>query len=194
MQIIKKSSNGIQSLPLESMLLAQRRIFLTGVITTESANTVLQQLLYLESEDDRDPVKLLINSPGGEVGAGLMLYDQMKGMKLPVDIYCTELCANMAAVLLAGGTHGHRFILKHSKVKINEVLVSVSSGRTIGDALSVQRKAESIFETERTIVDLLSSDTGCHHKQIERLISDNVLMNSEEAVNFGICDEIVNRV
>lgn len=194
MQIIKKSSSGIQSLPLESMLLAQRRIFLTGVITTESANTVLQQLLYLESEDDRDPVKLLINSTGGEVGAGLMLYDQMKGMKVPIDIYCTELCANMAAVLLAGGTHGHRFILKHSKVNFNKVLVSVPSGRIIGDALSVQRKAESILETEKTIVDLLSSDTGCHHKQIERLISDNILMNSEEAVSFGICDAVVHRV
>lgn len=103
MQIIKKSSNGIQSLPLEAVLLAQRKIFLTDTITTKSANMVLQQLLYLESEDPLAPVKLLIDSPGGEVNAGLMLYDQIKGMDVPIEMYCTELAASMAAVILAGG-------------------------------------------------------------------------------------------
>ena len=112
MQVIKKSSAGIQSLPLEAMLLAQRIIFLNGEITTDSADLILKQLLYLESEDTHEPVKLVINSPGGSVSAGLMLYQQIKGMELPIDIYCTEMAASMAAVILAGGRPGHRFIMK----------------------------------------------------------------------------------
>ena len=114
MHVIKNSSSGIQPVPLDAALLAHRTIFLTGELTMEAADLVLRQLLHLEIEDDRSPIKLIINSPGGEVDAGLMLYDQLKGMEVPVDIYCVGVAAGIAAVLVSGGKRGHRFILEHS--------------------------------------------------------------------------------
>lgn len=194
MQIIKKSSSGIQSLPLDAMLLAQRKVFLTDTITTKSANAVLQQLLFLESEDSSAPIKLIIDSPGGEVNAGLMLYDQIKGMDVPIEMYCVELAASMAAIILAGGKPGHRFILKHSKVMIHEPLISSSSGGVCGSASSIQKTAESILETKRILTELLAQDTGRSVEEIENAVSYDNFMNAEEAVAFGICDIIVNRV
>ncbi|MGM9661283.1 MAG: ClpP family protease [Faecousia sp.] len=194
MQIIKKSSSGIQSLPLDAMLLAQRKVFLSEAITTKSANAVLQQLLFLEGEDSNAPIKLIIDSPGGEVNAGLMLYDQIKGMDVPIEMYCTELAASMAAVILAGGRPGHRFILKHSKVMIHEPLISSSSGGICGSASSIAKTAESILETKRVMTELLAQDTGRTIEEIEKAVSFDNFMNAEEAVTFGICDSIVDRV
>ena len=112
MQVIQKSSSGTQSFPLDAMLLAQRTVFLTGEINTSTVNAIIQQLLFLESADATAPIKLIITSPGGTVQAGLALYDQLKGMTVPIDLYCVELAASMAAVILAGGRRGHRFILR----------------------------------------------------------------------------------
>ena len=181
MDIIKKSSVGIQSLPLDAMLLSQRTIFLTEEITTNSATEILKQLLFLESEDTSEPIKLIINSPGGQVSAGLMLYDQLKSMTVPVDLYCVELAASMAAVILAGGTPGHRFILKHSKVMIHEPFIT--AGGVGGNASSVQ-----------TLVELLAQDTGRSVEEIQESLSYDNYMNAEGAVAFGICDGIVDRV
>lgn len=194
MQVIKKSSAGIQSLPLEAMLLAQRIIFLNGEITTDSADLILKQLLYLESEDTHEPVKLVINSPGGSVSAGLMLYQQIKGMELPIDIYCTEMAASMAAVILAGGRPGHRFIMKMGRTMIHEPLVSPSGGGISGSASSIQKTAESIMETKRVLTKLIASDTGHTVEEIEEGISFDNYMNAEESVAFGICDAVVERV
>lgn len=194
MEVIKKSSAGIQSLPLDAMLLAQRIIFLNGEITTDSADLILKQLLYLESEDDHEPVKLIINSPGGSVSAGLMLYQQIKGMELPIDIYCTELAASMAAVILAGGRPGHRFIAKMGRTMIHEPLISSSRGGIGGSASSIQKTAESIMETKRKLTELLAGDTGHTVEEIEENISFDNFMNAEESVAFGICDAVVDRV
>ncbi len=192
MDIIKKSSVGIQSLPLDAMLLSQRTIFLTEEITTNSATKILKQLLFLESEDNSEPIKLIINSPGGQVSAGLMLYDQLKSMTVPVDLYCVELAASMAAVILAGGKPGHRFILKHSKVMIHEPFIT--AGGVGGNASSVQKTAESILETKRTLVELLAQDTGRSVEEIQESLSYDNYMNAEGAIAFGICDGIVDRV
>ncbi|KIR01327.1 ATP-dependent Clp protease proteolytic subunit [Lachnospiraceae bacterium TWA4] len=176
------------------MLLAQRKIFLTDTITTQSANLILQQLLYLESEDNREPIQLIINSPGGAVDAGLMLYDQIKGMETPIKMYCTELAASMAAIILASGKPGNRFILEHSKVMIHEPLISPSDGGVCGSATSIQKTAQSIMETKNILTKLLAKDTGRSVKEIEQAIVYDNLMNAKEAVDFGICDIIVNRI
>ncbi len=190
--IIKKSSSGIQSLPLDSILLSQRKVFLSGGITMESASKIIQQLLFLESEDQTAPIELYLSSPGGEVNAGLMLYDQLKGMNgIPIKTYCTGLAASMAAILLAGGQKGRRFILPHSKVMIHEPLISGGLG---GSASSIQRTAESIMETKNITTKLLAQDTGRSIKQIEQAISYDNFMNAEQAVAFGICDAIVYRI
>ena len=194
MEVIKKSSAGIQSLPLDAMLLAQRIIFLKGEITTDSADLVLKQLLYLESENKNEPVKLIINSPGGSVSAGLMLYQQIKGMELPIDIYCTELAASMAAVILAGGRPGHRFITRMGRTMIHEPIISGSGGGVSGSASSIQKTAESIMETKHRLTELLAKDTGHTVREIEKSISFDNFMNAEESVAFGICDAVVDRV
>lgn len=191
MQIIKKSSAGIQSLPLDAMLRAQRKIFLSDTITMETANSILQQLLFLESEDSTSPIEVYISSPGGEVCAGLLIYDQLRGMDIPIKMYCTGLAASMAAVILAGGQKGNRYILKHSKVMIHEPLIAGSVG---GSATSIQRTAESIMETKRIMTELLARDTGHTMEEIERAVSYDNFMNAEEAVAFRICDAILDRV
>ena len=192
MQIINKSSSGIQCLPLNSVMLSMRKIFLSGEITMDSANEIIQQLLFLENEDDVEPISILINSPGGEVNAGLMIYDQLKGMKdTPIKMYCTGIAASMAAILLAGGQKGNRFILPHSKVMIHEPLIANGVG---GSATSIQRTAESIMETKRITTELLARDTAKTVEEIGKAISYDNFMNAEEAVSFGICDKIICRV
>lgn len=193
MYVVRKNHAGMQSLPLDAMLLSQRMIFLTDSITTKSATTILQQLLFLENEDNHNPIKLIINSSGGEVSAGLTLYDQIKGMDVPIDIYCTEIAASMAAILLAGGKRGHRFILKSSRVMIHEPLLTSSSGMC-ASASSLQKTAESIIETKRLLNQLLAQDTGRTLKEIEQAVSYDNYMNAEQAVAFGICDAIVDRI
>lgn len=193
MQIIKKSSSGIQSIPLNSILLSQRKVFLSDTITMESANTIIQQLLFLESEDSSSPIEIYISSPGGEVNAGLMLYDQLKGMNnIPIKMYCTGLAASMAAIILAGGQKHNRLILPHSKVMVHEPLISGSG--VSGSATSIQRTAESIMETKRIMTELLAQDTGRPVEEIYKAISYDNFLNAEEAVTFGICDAIINRV
>lgn len=194
MQVIKKTNSGIQNLSLDAVLLDRRKVFLSGGIDSESVDLVVKQLLFLESMDEREPIQLIINSPGGEVLAGLYLYDQLKGMKVPIDIYCAEMAASMAAILLAAGRKGHRYILKHSKVMIHEPLISSSSGGISGSASSIAKSAESIMQTKRDLVTILAQDTGRSEKEIEKAVSYDNFMTAEEAVKFGICDKIVERI
>ena len=192
MNIIKKSCSGIQTVPLNSYWLSQRKIFLSDSITMETANTTIQQLLFLECEDKTAPIEIYLSSTGGEVDAGLMLYDQLKGMSdLPIKTYCTGLTASMAAILVAGGQKGRRFIMPHSKVMLHEPLILGGVG---GSATSIQRTAESIMETKQIITKLLVQDTGNSIELIEQAISYDNYMNAEQAVKFGICDAVVSRI
>lgn len=192
MNVIKKSNSGLQSLPIDSMLLSQRKIFLDDEITTESANLTLKQLIYLGEESD-DPINIYISSPGGEVNAGLMLYDQLKGMTdVTINMYCTGLAASMAAIILAGGQKGNRFVLPHSKVMIHEPLIA---GRGItGSATSIQQTAASIMQTKKIMSELLAHDTGRSLEEISNAISYDHYMNATEAIEFGIVDAIVEKI
>ena len=190
MNVIRKTSSGIQSLSLDAVLLDKRMIFLSGVITSASVDLIVKQLLFLEGLDERERVKLIINSSGGEVEAGLFLYQQIKGMDVPIDLYCTELAASMAGILLAGGKHG-RYILKSGRVMIHEPLISASSG----SASQIARTAETILDTKRRLNQLLANDTNRPIEEIEKLVADgDHWFTAEEAVAFGICDAIVDRV
>lgn len=193
MNIIKRSNSGLQSLQLDSVLLSQRKIFLYGEITAESANLILKQLIYLECESSDDPIKLYISSPGGEVNAGLMLYDQLKGMRnIPIKMYCTGLAASMAAIILASGQKGNRFILPHSKVMLHEPLIAGSG--IGGSAASVQRTAESIVETKKIVCELLANDSGKSIEEITKAISYDNFLNASKAKDFGIVDAIVEKI
>lgn len=194
MNVIKKSSSGIQSIGLDAVLLDKRMIFLSGIITSKSVDLIVKQLLFLESLDEQEPIKLIINSPGGEVEAGLFLYQQVKGMNIRIDIYCTELAASMAGILLAGGKYG-RYILRNGRVMIHEPLISASSGGISGSATQIARTAETILDTKRQLNQLLANDTKRPIKEIEKIVADgDHWFTAEEAVKFGICDAIVDRV
>lgn len=176
------------------MLLLQRRLFLTEAITAASAEEIVKQLLYLESEDDRTPIRMIINSPGGDVSAGLMLYDQMKGMTVPIETCCAGTAASMAVFLLAGGASGGRSILKHGRVMLHEPLLSNTECLN-GSASSVQQTAEALLETKRCLTGLLARDTGRSPKEIESVLTrESRSFTAEEAVRFGICDAVTDRI
>lgn len=191
MDVIVKNSRGMLLIPVKSRLLSERKVFIDGEITTVIANEFMHVLMHLIQEDPEAPVSIYIDSPGGSVQAGLTMYDLIKGLEMTVDIYCTGMAASMAAILLAGGQKGHRFILPHAKIMIHEPLIAGGVG---GSATSIQKTAESIMETKRLTVDLMSADTGKSRKEVEEAIAFDNYMNAHEAVKFGIADAIVKSV
>lgn len=187
MNTIIKSSNGISLAPIESRLLSDRKIFIEGEITAASACEFVRAIMLLVKEDADKPIDIYINSPGGEVNAGLMIYDTLKGVKTEINLHCIGMAASMAAIILAGGKKGHRFILRHSRTMIHEPLITGGVG---GSATSIKRTAESIMETKRISVELLASDTGKTRNEVEAAISFDNYMNAEESIAFGLCDDI----
>ena len=186
-----RTSHGNTFISIESHLITERKIFILGEITSESACEFIQELMYLKSQDDKKMIRIYVNSPGGQVDAGLMIYDALKGLDMEYEIYCIGLAASMAAIILAAGQKGRRFILPHSKVMIHEPLMNGGVG---GSATSIQKTAESIMEVKRNTVRLLAADTGKTIRQVEKAISFDNFMNAKEAVDFGICDKIVTDI
>ena len=185
-----ESAYGTREVSLTTRHLMNRMIFLTGAIDGEMANNFLSQFIYLEQESD-EPVTIYINSPGGEVNAGLMIYDTIRGSSLPIDMVCTGMAASMAAILLAGGQKGRRYILKHSKVMIHEPLISNGVG---GSATSIKNISDSILETREVVNGILAEHTGKSIEEINDATNFDNYMNAEEAIEFGICDEIITNV
>ncbi len=183
-----ENANGIREVPLYTRHLMNRIIFITGEINSASANIILAQLLYLENES-HNPITIYINSPGGEVNAGLMIYDAFKASCLEKKMICTGMASSMAAIILAGGTKGKRYILKHSKVMIHEPLLANGVG---GSATSIRNISESILETRDVVNGILAKDTGKSLEEINKATSFDNYMNADEAIEFGICDKIIN--
>ena len=189
-----KTANTTQLVPLETFLLEEGKVYITDAITDESANPFMQQIMYLEQKYPNRAIHIYINSPGGVIDAGLAIRDIIKGLekkKIEVTIYCVQMAASMAAILLAAGPKGHRKILKSSKTMIHEPLIS---GGVSGSATTIQKTAETIMETKRRSVELLAEDTGKSLAEVEAAISFDHYMNAEESVEFGLCDEIVEYI
>lgn len=184
-----ESAHGTREVSLTTRHLMNRNMFLQGSIDSEMANDFLSELLYLEESDE--PVTLYINSPGGEVGAGLMIYDAIQGSKLTINMICTGLAASMAAIVFAGGQKGRRYILPHSKVMIHEPLISGGVG---GSATSIKNISDSILGTRKTLNRILAKHTGKSEKEINKATSFDNTMNAEEAVRFGLCDKITTSI
>ena len=182
------SAQGTREVALSTRHLMNRRIFLTGEINTETADSFLSQFLFLKSESD-EPIEIYINSPGGQVNDGLMIYDLIQGSTIPVNMICTGMAASMAAILLAGGQKGRRFILPHSKVMIHEPLISGGVG---GSASSIRNISESIMETRDIVNGILAKHTGKTIEEVNAATSFDHYMNAKESMEFGICDAIKN--
>lgn len=185
--IEEESFNGVREISLRTRHLTHNRIFLTGEVTEEMADNFVSEFLYLA--DKGEPVDIYLNTPGGSVNAGLVIYDLIQALKgkLEINMYCTGMAASMGAVLLAGGQEGHRFILPHSKVMIHEPLIAGGMG---GSATSIKKTADSILETKAITNGILAKHTGKTLKEIDKATSFDNYMNAEEAVKFGICDEV----
>lgn len=185
-----KTASGCSWVPVESFLVSERKVFLTGEITSETADEFVQKMLFLARYRE-ERIDIYIDSPGGEVTAGLLIYDTLKALPLECRIICTGMAASMAAIILAGGPRGNRFILPHSKIMIHEPLIQGGVG---GSATSIRKTADSIMETKRLTVELLSSDTGKSFEEVEKAISFDNYMNAQEAVDFGIVDSVIDSV
>lgn len=185
----EETCNGAREIPLQTRHFTNRKLFLTGEVTDEMANAFVSEFLYLIQSNE--PIDIYINSPGGSVNAGLVIYDLIQACegKVPIHMYCVGMAASMGAVILAGGQKGRRYILPHSKCMIHEPLISGGMG---GSASSIKKKAESILETKSITNGILAKHTGKTIEEIDEATSFDNYMNAEAAIEFGICDEIRN--
>ena len=185
--VFEETCDGVKEVQLMSKHFANRKLFLTGEITEETSNRFVSELLYLAERDD--PIDIYLNSPGGSVNAGMVIYDVIQALedKVPINIYCIGMAASMGAIILAGGHKGRRFILPHSKCMIHEPLISGGFG---GSASSIKKTADSILETKAITNGVLAKHTGKSLKEIDKATSYDNFMNAEESVKFGLCDEI----
>ena len=184
---LEESAKGLQPIPLATYAFyEQGDIYINGTIDDELAKDFIM-LLRLAAKLGK-VLRIHINSPGGSVTAGLAMYDAMKAYPYAVYIYVEGLAASMAAVLAAGGTKGKRFIMPHSKMMVHEPLISGGMG---GSATSIQRTAESIMETKKIINSLLAEFTGKSIKEIDENTAYDNYFNAQQAVEFGLCDEVL---
>lgn len=179
---------GCREISVYTKHLTNRKIFLTGEINAQMANDTVAMLMYLQNESS-EPISIYINSGGGEINAGLYIYDVIQSLTVPVYMYCTGIAASMAAVLLAGGQPGRRFILPHSKTMIHEPLIAGGVG---GSATSIHNISESILDTKKIVNGILAKHTGKTIKAVDKATSFDNYMDAKKSVEFGICDKIVN--
>lgn len=185
-----ESAHGVREVSLDTRHLMNRRIFIHGEIDDDSANDFLSQMLYLEQESD-EPITIYINSPGGQVDAGLLIYDCIQSCDVEVNIVCAGMAASMAAILLASGKKGHRYILPHSKVMIHEPLISQGVG---GSATSIKNISDTILAMRELVNNILAKHTGKTLEEVNKATAFDNYMNAEAAIEFGICDQVVEKV
>ncbi len=186
--VIEQSSRGERAFDIYSRLLKDRIIFLGEEVTDVSANLIVSQLLFLESEDPGKDIQMYINSPGGSVSAGMAIYDTMQFIKCDVSTICMGMAASMGAFLLAGGTPGKRLALPHSTIMIHQ-----PSGGAQGQATEIQIVADRIQYTKRMLNELLAANT---HQPYEKIAADterDYYMSAEEAKNYGLIDAVVTK-
>ena len=188
MNVQIKSSNGITVMPLDTRLLAERKIFVEGEINHEMANLFLKQTLFLCREDINKPIEVIINSPGGEVSAGLLIYDCIQSSKAPMRMYCSGIAYSMAALLFASGNNG-RFMFPHSELLLHEPRLGGEIG---GNVSSIQSVSESLMNVRNQLNSILAKHTGKTTKQIVKVTSSDHFFSPEDSVAFGLADEIIS--
>ena len=184
--VIEQTGRGERSYDIFSRLLNDRIIFLGEEVTDVSANLVVAQLLFLESEDPNKDIQLYINSPGGSVTAGMAIYDTMNYVKCDVSTICMGMAASMCAFLLAGGAKGKRFALPNAEIMIHQ-----PSGGAQGQATDIQIVAEQILRTKKKLNEILAANTGQSLETIAADTERDNWMTAEEAKAYGLIDELV---
>ena len=184
--VIEQSGRGERSYDIYSRLLRERVVFLVGEVNDQTANLVVAQLLFLESENPDKDISLYINSPGGSVTAGMSIYDTMQFIKPDVSTMCLGFAASMGAFLLAAGAKGKRYSLPNSKIMIHQVL-----GGARGQATDIEIHARDILRTKDQMNKILAERTGQPLEKIQRDTERDYFMTADEAKDYGIVDNVI---
>jgi ATP-dependent Clp protease, protease subunit len=186
--VVEQTNRGERSYDIYSRLLKDRIVMLGTPVGDEVANTIIAQLLFLESEDPDKDINIYVNCPGGIVTSGLAIYDTIQYMRAPVSTICVGQAASMGAVLLAAGAKGKRFALPNARIMIHQ-----PSGGTQGQATDIQIQAKEILKIKERINKILAYHTGKPVEQIEKDAERDYFMSSEEAKEYGLIDEILTK-
>lgn len=184
--VVEQTSRGERAYDIYSRLLKDRIVFIGEQVHDNMANTIIAQMLFLESEDPDKDINLYINSPGGSVTAGMAIYDTMQYIKPDITTICMGQCASMGALLLAAGTNGKRYSLPHGRVLIHQPL-----GGTTGQATDIDIHAREILKIREIINQLLVNHTGQPLERIEKDTERDFFMSAEEAKKYGIVDKVI---
>ena len=184
--VIEQSGRGERAFDIYSRLLKERVVFLVGEVNDATANVIVAQMLFLESENPDKDISLYINSPGGSVTAGLAMYDTMQFIKPDVATLCTGFAASMGAFLLAAGAKGKRFSLPNARVMIHQV-----SGGYRGQASDIEIHAKETLFLKRRLNEIMSKHTGQPYEVIERDTDRDNFLSAEEALKYGIIDKVL---
>ena len=184
--VIEQTSRGERNYDIYSRLLKDRIIFLGEEVNETTASLVVAQLLFLESEDPGKDIHLYINSPGGMVTAGLAIYDTMQYIKCDVSTICIGMAASMGAFLLAGGAKGKRLALPNAEIMIHQ-----PSGGAKGQATEIQIAAENILKTKKKLNEILAANTGKPYGVIAADTERDHYMSAQEAMEYGLIDNVI---
>ena len=184
--VVEQSGRGERAYDIYSRLLKERVIFMVGPVNDQMANLIVAQLLFLESENPDKDISLYINSPGGSVSAGLAIFDTMNFIKPDVSTLCTGMAASMGAFLLAAGAKGKRFSLPNSRIMIHQ-----PSGGSQGQASDIEIQAKEILYLRERLNKIMSERTGQSIEQIHKDTDRDRFMSAEEAVEYGLIDQVL---
>ena len=186
--VIEQSGRGERAYDIYSRLLRERIIFLVGPVTEQSANLIVAQLLFLESENPEKDISIYINSPGGSVYAGMAIFDTMQFIKPDVSTMCCGLAASMGAFLLAAGAKGKRFALPNSRIMVHQ-----PSGGARGMASDIEIQAKEILELRQRLNRILAENTGQTIEKIAHDTDRDNFMSAEESKVYGLIDKVLGR-
>ena len=185
--VVEQTARGERAFDIYSRLLKERIIFLTGPVYDQVSALICAQLLFLESENPTKEIAFYINSPGGVVSAGLAIYDTMQYVRCPMSTVCIGQAASMGSLLLAAGAPGKRFALPNSRIMVHQ-----PSGGAQGQATEIEIQAREILSLRKRLNHIYVKHTGQPIEAIERRLERDSYMSAEEAVEFGLVDEVVN--
>ena len=189
--IIKESARGYQSLQITDVLMQERKIFLVEQVSTETCSDLIKQLLFLENEAPGEEIKLYINSPGGDVHSGLAVYDCIRLISSPVTTICIGTAASMGAILYIAGEK--RIMLPHSRIMIHDP--SFSGGNLGGKKpLEIQTELQTLIDVRTQLCDIIAERTGKAVDEIYEVTKTDTYFNADEAIDFGLATEIINKL
>lgn len=183
-------ATGVQAL-IERKFLDQRKIFLWGEVNDESMKTVMEKLLYLDSEKPGEEIKFYINTPGGSITAGMAVFDTMQMISSPISVIVTGMAASMGSILLSGGTKGRRFLLPHARVLIHQPLIM---GRIVAPAVDINIQAQEMEKLREELNSILAKASGQPLEKIQQDTDRDFYLTAKEAIAYGLADAIVEKM